>query len=190
MSSMGSPSKQQVRAELRRRRRELAAQRDRASDDAALAVCAVALADAAGLSAGDVATAYVAFDHEPPTAGLLAALASRGLTVLVPITLPDFDLDWARADDPALTPLGVHAIAQARLLLIPGLAVDHTGTRLGQGGGCYDRALPRRRPGVPVTVLLHPGECAATALPADPHDVRVDRVLTADGVHDLPAVRR
>ena len=53
---------------------------------------------------------------------------------------------------------GTDAVALADVVLAPGLAVDHQGTRMGQGGGCYDRALPRRRPGTPVLVVLHPGE--------------------------------
>ncbi len=59
---------------------------------------------------------------------------------------------------------------------------------MGQGGGCYDKALPRRRAGVPVVVLLHPGELLGPddePLPREPHDVPVDAVLTADGVTDL-----
>ena len=57
-------------------------------------------------------------------------------------------------------PLGPDAVALADLVLAPGLAVDRTGTRMGQGGGCYDKALPRRRPGTPVVVVLHPGSCS------------------------------
>ncbi len=78
----------------------------------------------------------------------------------------------------------------ADLVLAPGLAVDASGTRMGQGGGCYDRALPRRRPGVPVVVLLHPGELLGgddEPLPRDPHDQPVDAVLTAASLTDLPA---
>jgi 5-formyltetrahydrofolate cyclo-ligase len=75
-------------------------------------------------------------------------------------------------------------VGDADLVLAPGLAVDGRGTRLGQGGGCYDRALPRRRAGVPVLVLLHPGEREADdVLPREAHDVPVDGVVTADGIH-------
>jgi len=80
------------------------------------------------------------------------------------------------------------SVACSRSLLAPGLAVDRRGTRMGQGGGCYDRALPRRRPGAPVLVVLHPGELldpTAPPLPHEPHDQRVDAVVTAEGVTDL-----
>ncbi len=72
---------------------------------------------------------------------------------------------------------------QARLLaLVPALAVDTTGTRLGQGGGCYDRVLPALPSSTPVLVLLHPGEHTDAPLPRDPHDVPVRWVLTAGGL--------
>ena len=108
--------------------------------------------------------------------------------------MPDFDLDWRDAvgddvgDDAASPPLGPDAVALADVVLAPGLAVDRSGTRMGQGGGCYDRALPRRRPGTPVVVVLHPGELLdphEPALPRQAHDQPVDAVVTADGVVDL-----
>ena len=64
---------------------------------------------------------------------------------------------------------------------------------MGQGGGCYDRALPRRHPGVPVVVLLHPGEVLGDdepPLPRREHDQPVDAVVTADGLVDLGLSRR
>ena len=76
-------------------------------------------------------------------------------------------------------------MAEADLVLAPGLAVDAAGTRMGQGGGCYDKALPRRRPGTPVVVLLHPGELIGAGepgLPREQHDAPVDAVLTVHGV--------
>jgi 5-formyltetrahydrofolate cyclo-ligase len=79
-------------------------------------------------------------------------------------------------------PLGPDAISSAGLVLVPGLAADTTGTRLGRGGGSYDRALLRRRPGSRVLVVLHPGELREEPLPADLHDQPVDGVLTVDGV--------
>ena len=99
---------------------------------------------------------------------LNAALAAHGIRVLVPITLPDFDLDWHDAADATESPLGPDAVALADVVLAPGLAVDQHGTRMGQGGGCYDRALPRRRPGTPVVVVLHPGELLDPAEPPLP----------------------
>lgn len=173
--------KQVVRQALRQRRRELVAARDRAADDAALARHGIALLAAlATRRDGDIAL-YEALPHEPPTASLVTALQERGHRVLLPITLPDFDLDWFDAADPGRTPLGVSAVAEVRVAFVPGLAIDRDGVRLGQGGGCYDRALPRLAPDAPRVVLLHPGEVSDEPLPRDAHDVAMTHWLTADG---------
>jgi 5-formyltetrahydrofolate cyclo-ligase len=182
------PVKSALRADRRALRRGIAADRDVSADDVALATHVVALVDDLGLGAGAVVTSYASIPGEPPTSSLNAALAARGITVLLPITLPDLDLDWHDADDPTQAPLGGLAIGRADLVLAPGLAVDRTGTRMGQGGGCYDRALPRRRPGTPVVVVLHPGELVEdeeNPLPRAEHDQPVDAVVTADGLTDL-----
>lgn len=176
------------RSDLRARRREIAARRDPERDGPALAAHVGALLDDLGLGSGSVVTSYAWVPGEPPTTALNEALAARGVTVLLPVTLPDLDLDWRDAADPDATLLGTHAVDRADLVLAPGLAVDPTGTRMGQGGGCYDRALPRRRPGTPVVVVLHPGELADATdepLPRAAHDAPVDAVVTAEGLTDL-----
>jgi 5-formyltetrahydrofolate cyclo-ligase len=182
------PVKSARRADRRALRRTIAAARDTSADDIALATHVLALVDDLGLGPGAVVTSYASIPGEPPTSSLNATLAERGLTVLLPITLPDLDLDWHDTADPAQAPLGGLAIGRADLVLAPGLAVDGTGTRMGQGGGCYDRALPRRRPGTPVVVVLHPGELVGDGedlLPRAAHDQPVDAVVTADGLTDL-----
>jgi 5-formyltetrahydrofolate cyclo-ligase len=182
------PEKVARRAELRARRRAIASPRRVDDDGPRIATRALGLLDELGLGAGGVVTSYVAVPGEPPTAAHNAALTAAGIRVLVPITLPDLDLDWRDADDDSAPPLGVDAVSLADVVLAPGLAVDRAGTRMGQGGGCYDRALPRRRPGTAVVVVLHPGELLEPdepALPRQPHDQPVDAVLTADEVVDL-----
>ncbi len=179
---MTGSTKREVRADRRARRRGIAAGRDGLEDAAVLAEVGIGLILARGLDEGDTVTLYESRSAEPPTASLVAALLARGLRVLVPITEPDLDLDWCDVTDPSRTPLGHDAIGAAALVLAPGLAVDAAGTRLGQGGGCYDRALPRRAAGTPVVVLLHPGELGGEPLPRDAHDQPVDGVLTVDGV--------
>lgn len=147
------------------------------------------------LAGASTVTAYVARSGEPETAPLLAALADRGVRVLQPVLRPDYDLDWVVDDGTRVTSsvhdslseptgirLGPEGISQADLVLVPALAVDRTGMRLGHGGGCYDRALTRVRPGVLVVALLHAGEVTDDPLPADPHDRRVDAVATPAGV--------
>ena len=169
-------TKGEARHLLRARRREIVSGRDLAADGAAIA----AAVGATPFSAGTVLT-YESLPHEPPTAAVDAALHAAGHRVLVPITLADMRLDWCDLADPDRSPLGVDAPGAADLAIIPALAVDTSGTRLGQGGGCYDRVLPMLAEGTPFVVLLHPGEVTDEPLPADAHDVPVALVLTADG---------
>ena len=75
--------------------------------------------------------------------------------------------------------LGSEALAGADLILIPALAASADGTRLGQGGGWYDRALMYRSPGVPVVAAIFDDEVLeAGVIPAEPHDIPVDAIVT------------
>jgi len=142
---------------------------------------------------GAVVAAYVPIGAEPGGPGLPEALRAAGATVLLPVLLPDNDLDWARYErpgdladarrglrEPVGERLGADAVARARLLLVPALAVDRRGVRLGRGGGSYDRALTRVAAGTPVVALLHDGELL-DELPAEPHDRLVSAVVTPSG---------
>jgi 5-formyltetrahydrofolate cyclo-ligase len=137
------------------------------------------------LASGPVA-AYLSVGTEPGTAALLAALAARSIEVLLPVVLPDQDLDWALAgtglapgpqglQEPQGERLGRDAIARCALVVVPALAVDREGNRLGRGGGSYDRALARTAGR--VVALLHDGEAVAE-LPVEPHDRPVHALVT------------
>lgn len=150
--------------------------------------------------------AYVSVGREPATRELIEVLRARGVRVLLPVVLPDKDLDWAEYSGPEsleaagwglLEPvsrrLGTDAILAADAVLLPGLAVDQHGLRLGRGGGCYDRVLARlarrRRaePGQPaLVVLVYDGE-VVERLPGEPHDMPVDLAVTPSGVRRFPA---
>lgn len=142
---------------------------------------AIALVDALiPLATGRVA-AYASTGTEPGTGPLLAALGE----VLLPVLLPDGDLDWALHEgelvdglrgtrQPPGRPLGRDALADCALVVVPALGVDRRGTRLGKGRGCYDRALVRT---AALTVAaLHDGELHET-LPCEPHDRPVDAAV-------------
>jgi 5-formyltetrahydrofolate cyclo-ligase len=64
-------------------------------------------------------------------------------------------------------------------VLVPALAVDDRGNRLGRGGGSYDRALARAA-GLTIAVL-YDGERVA-ALPTEPHDIPVQAVVSPSGL--------
>lgn len=75
--------------------------------------------------------------------------------------------------------LGAESLKEADLIVIPALAASADGTRLGQGGGWYDRALMHRSPGVPVVAAIFDDEVLeAGIIPAEPHDVPVDAIVT------------
>jgi 5-formyltetrahydrofolate cyclo-ligase len=137
------------------------------------------------LSPEFVVAAYISIGGEPGTGPLLSVLAKA--RVIVPVLLPDRDLDWSVADDPD-TSLGVDAIADASVVLVPALAVDRFGHRLGRGGGSYDRALTRVRDGRPVLAVVHDEE-VLDAIPVERHDVSVDGALTPSGVLWFGATR-
>jgi 5-formyltetrahydrofolate cyclo-ligase len=141
--------------------------------------------------------AYVSVPGEPGTGPLLDALLGRGRHVLLPVLLPDDDLDWARFDgslvaagrgllEPPGPRLGPEAIATADVVLVPALAVDRAGVRLGRGGGSYDRALGRVPVGTPTCALLHDGELL-DSVPSEPHDRPVSAAATPSGIVALPS---
>ncbi|MEU1290491.1 5-formyltetrahydrofolate cyclo-ligase [Kitasatospora sp. NPDC005856] len=183
-----------LRTRLLTRRRDLAAE-ERASAAGALAAHAGELA-----AAGATVAAYVSVGAEPGTRPLLDALRARGVRVLLPVLLADNDLDWAEYAGPdALAPagrgllepvgprLGPRAVTEAAVVLLPGLAVDRSGLRLGRGGGSYDRVLARlERAGArPVlAVLLYEHELLER-VPAEPHDRPVDLAVLPSGVRRL-----
>lgn len=130
------------------------------------------------LAAAHVVTTYEPMDTEPDVSLLNASLLER-FQVLVPITLEDLDLSWR--DLKTGQDLGKEAISTADVIFTPGLAVSGRGERLGQGGGCYDRTLPRRRPGTPVITIVHAHE-VGFPVPLQDHDQGVDMALTTDGL--------
>ena len=163
----------------------------RAATGAALAVQALRLPE---LHACTTVAAYLSIGTEPPTQHLLQTLLLRGVRVLTPVLRPDHDLDWTEYDEtrrpvmtsrglrePAGERLGVDAVATVGAVIVPALAVDECGMRLGRGGGSYDRALARVPPRTPTSALLSDGEVVPD-VPAEPHDRPVDIAVTPSRV--------
>jgi 5-formyltetrahydrofolate cyclo-ligase len=151
-------------------------------------------------TAGSVA-AYVSTGAEPGTRELIDRLHASGTRVLLPVLLPDNDLDWAAYGGPEalqrtsrglLEPtgprLGPQAVNEVPAVLLPGLAVDAHGVRLGRGGGSYDRVLARleaagKHPALVVVVYAHE---VVAEVPREPHDHLVDAAMTPEGVRLFP----
>ncbi|WP_121716742.1 5-formyltetrahydrofolate cyclo-ligase [Streptomyces sp. E5N91] len=191
------PGKRLLRRDLLAARTRMTPDDVRESADA-LARRALGLPEVAGAHA---VAAYVSVGAEPGTLALLDALRARGVRVLLPALLPDNDLDWGEYTgegsvarvrhggrmelfEPAGERLGPEAVTRADVVLLPGVAVDGRGLRLGRGGGSYDRVLARleaagARPA--LLVLLYDREVVAH-VPAEPHDRPVDAVVTPSGV--------
>jgi 5-formyltetrahydrofolate cyclo-ligase len=184
---MPSSRKTAVRERLRALRRERVPGRDRARDAEELALSALEVVYAAGLGRDDWVAAYEATPMEPPTQATVAALAARGIRVMVPVTLEDWDLDWREVgteDATGRDTLGREAIARAKVVFLPAHGVDRSGTRIGQGRGCYDRVIPRTS--ARLVAVVHPWEVLDEELPSEPHDRRVHAVMAAEiGVIEL-----
>jgi 5-formyltetrahydrofolate cyclo-ligase len=196
----GADSGRQEKAALRRELLAARAARPRCEREDALAEAlterALALPE---LSGAATVAAYVSVGREPSTRALLEALRTRGVRVILPVLLPDDDLDWAAYEGPeALSPaakglleptgarLGPDAVTEADAVLLPGLAVDRRGLRLGRGGGSYDRVLSRLAAAGPgegpaLVVLLYDGE-VLDRVPAEDHDRPVRAAVTPSGV--------
>jgi 5-formyltetrahydrofolate cyclo-ligase len=182
-----------VKAALRRRIRAQRARRtpgERAVQGGALAGIALELPE---IQAAHCVALYASTPTEPQTGPLREALRRQGVGVVLPL-VRDGGLEWAWDTGTDLVPspgrggaepsgpsLGSRGLSAADVVLVPALAVDTLGTRLGQGGGYYDAALPRLDPGVPVFAVVHDEEvldAAVEVLPSEPHDVPVDGALT------------
>lgn len=189
----GNGNKSVLRADLLGVRRSLTAAA-RAAAERAIAEHALELEE---LTGARTVAGYVSVGAEPGTRALLEALRGRGKRVLLPVLMADNDLDWAAYEgprrleraarglyEPAGPRLGSAAVLGADVVLLPGLAVDGRGLRLGRGGGSYDRVLARLEAAganPARAVLLYAHELIG-AVPAEPHDRPVDAVVTPEGV--------
>lgn len=162
---------------------------------------------APAIAAATRVACYVSLATEPGTAPLRQALRQRGCDVLLPVVGPEH-LDWALDDGaedvsaqhapptrlldiaaPAGRRLGADALSSCDVVLVPALAADLDGARLGQGAGYYDRALAAVPPRAPVVAVVHDEEVLAPGrIPVLAHDVRVDAVATP--ARWVPVIRR
>ena len=177
--------KSDLRRETELRRRMLA----RPDHAAALAEHAAAL----DLAPGAVVAGYWAFRDEADPKLLMLALAGRGHPLALPAMVargaPLRFHRWREGDAMAVHAYGVNEpLAEAdvvvpSVLLVPLLAFDAQGWRLGYGGGYYDRTLAALRAAGPVRAIgIAYGGQQIAAVPHGNHDQRLDAVLTEAGL--------
>ncbi|MDQ0379076.1 5-formyltetrahydrofolate cyclo-ligase [Amycolatopsis thermophila] len=149
------------------------------------------------MSLPDTVCCYVPFGTEPGSTSLLDLLRRRGARVLLPaIPTEPGPLDWAEYTGTAsLSPgrfryileptgplLGPDALSRAGLVLLPALAVDHRGVRLGRGAGHYDRSLVHAAPDAELVAVVRDDELVEH-LPSEDHDVLMTGALTPGRGH-------
>ena len=146
------------------------------------------------VSSGSTVCAYVPVGTEPGSIEMLDLLLMRSGRVLLPVarsTADDTPLPlwwgeyrpgglirgrWGLLEPPEPW-LPESALAEASLVIVPALAVDLRGVRLGRGRGFYDRSLDCRNPQARLIAMVRDVEFV-DELPADPHDVPMTHVIT------------
>ncbi|EDQ92937.1 uncharacterized protein MONBRDRAFT_13668 [Monosiga brevicollis MX1] len=196
-------AKQGLRTEMRRVLRAIEpAARARQS----AAVCKQVLAHPALEAARNVAV-YLSMDDEISTTELIQTLLQRAKQVYVPrYTRETMDMfpiaSWADVEampltkwnirQPAEAPAETAALAHEGLdvILVPGMAFDKAGRRLGRGKGYYDRYFARcaqfataHNQSRPVYLALAFDEQIVDQVPTDEHDVTLDAVVTPERIY-------
>ena len=130
--------------------------------------------------------AYLSYGTEPETRSFLNWAQSNDILVLLPVSHPDGDLDWVTFDGET-TEDGIHGFAEAvgetqqlesvDLIILPAMAVDKRGMRLGKGKGYYDRALSNLETSKRTVAVVFDSEIL-DELPSEPHDQAVWAVVS------------
>lgn len=183
--------KERFRGELRKRRLILSIRR-RPADAVLLSQMIRSLPQ---IAAAHTVAAYVAVGAEPPTDRILWDLDDAGKRLLLPVLGPGLSREWAvyqgandlvvrapgRPPEPSGPTTGPETIADAQVIIVPALAVDTSGTRLGQGGGWYDRVLRLANPNALIVAVVYDNEVydsRTRPLPREGHDQPVAAIVT------------
>jgi 5-formyltetrahydrofolate cyclo-ligase len=139
---------------------------------------------------------YMAFDHEVLTDGLMQQAMASGKQIVLPMVqadregmtlyaIEDLEHDVVSGYRGILEPRPRHTRAVVpealELVLLPGVAFDLRGGRLGFGAGFYDRLLSRLPRHIPTVGLAFDFQ-VIPRLPSQPHDIMLDVIVTERGV--------
>ena len=165
--------------------------------DYAAARIAKAFIDRIDLPAHPVIAGYAPLKGEVDPLPLLQQLTAMGATIALPVAAANKPLSFHRwkPGDPLIPgAFGARepaAAAQLRpnVLIVPLVAFDHDGWRLGRGGGFYDRTIGELRAAGPVTTVgIAFAAQRVPQVPRELHDQRLDWIVTEEGAHKAPAV--
>jgi 5-formyltetrahydrofolate cyclo-ligase len=181
---MSSASKPELRRSARERRRALA--------DEGFALAIAPFAEDLPVRCGMIIGGYHALAEEADPALLLARLVELGCQVAFPrIVAKQQPLDFHHVPDGEVLEPGSFGIpeplehwpaARPDLLLVPLLAFDARGHRLGYGGGFYDRTIALLK--APAIGIAYAGQEVAS-LPREPHDMALSMIVTEKGVREF-----
>jgi len=188
---MGNPAKAALREEVRRRLAGISAEGRREAS----ALVGRTLAARPEWDRAAVLGLYLSLPDEPETRDLIRRAWEEGKKVALPKTDIRHGLTWweiAPGPLPTLETLweplpGRHSVVGVETIegfCVPGRAFDASGTRLGRGGGHYDRALAQRSRQAWVTGLFF-GIQEMENLPREGHDVALPQVVTEEGWRSL-----
>lgn len=140
---------------------------------------------------GHNVAAYSPLPTEPGGKDMIPAAAEAARTLFLPISLPGGALRWSPLSaapnttgafgiaEPTGARFNSNVLRSCRAVVVPALAVDAAGMRLGKGSGYYDRALAGLE--VPTIAVVYARELV-DAVQSDPHDVPVSAVVTENGI--------
>lgn len=145
-----------------------------------------------GIEPGAVVSGFLPIRSEADIRPLLSALRAAGARIAVPVILDKETIVFRELVPGAeLVPMGFGTcgpgpeatVLDPDIMLIPLSAFDAQGQRIGYGGGYYDRAIDRlHRKGRYPALIGIAFDCQEVAsVPAEPHDVRLDAILTESG---------
>lgn len=142
---------------------------------------------------------YIDVRSEVRTRQALPAALQSGKTIVIPWCTDTVELALFRLDSMEELTVGMYKILEPKpelrllphkqvdpqavdLVMVPGVAFDRRGARMGHGKGYYDKLLENTRPGTPLVALAF--ECQLfPEIPVAPHDVYMSKIITEKAIY-------